>query len=711
MKNKNQFPFFKNRTLLLLSMIFFGWFSLAAQTETEKEENEEEEDILELSVFEVEATQGQGYLSRDAVSGLKMNKDLLDIPQSVQIVTRDVIEDLGTYGNTHQTVKYVVSGIQPLGGGSDSNFGRGFRGSDTYTNGVQEIGFFPDNANIDRVEIVKGPAAVLFSGRVTLAGLTNKITKKPLHSNYRNVRVIVGSKDFYRGEIDLTGPFSFWDEKLQYRLIFSVEDTKRNNRTLEFSKKKSVFASLQYTPSPATTLRFEFAATEIHNNGITNGILDPEDGRPWEGAGRFESFVPPWGEGLIDIIRFRSDIIHRFNKVWEMKIHSFYWQIDWDIHEGRLLGQPNFDTNLINTWVFSRLNQQQRFGVSNDHSLKYRLFGLDLQTNFGILYDRHRNQSIQWDARDNIMLSLTDPDFSTFPNPLGEGDAWDRRTRSSATRTLRLVADRLPTLQSYTNIYFMQTVNLWEDKLSIVGGFSYQEINKRQEKSAYPKRIGAVFKPVPGVALFVNYGTTTQPQNGFDEFGNTIPHLEGTVKEVGFKTDLWDGRLFSTVTFFDLTLDKLRVVAINDDGLVFFEVGNQQTNQGIEVDLGFKPLPNLTIITTYYAGDLVDQDGAKTRNVIDNSYSFLAKYDFTEGPLTGFSAGINYYKQGLRTSPVPFAPYDVWGATFAYQKDQWRIRVQIENLEDENYVFGGFSNTRAEFGPPLGVKFSFDYTF
>ncbi len=96
-------------------MILFGWFSLAAQTETEEEEDEEE--ILELSVFEVEATQGQGYLSRDAVSGLKMNKDLLDIPQSVQIVTRDVIEDLGTYGNTHQTIKYVVSGVQPLGGG------------------------------------------------------------------------------------------------------------------------------------------------------------------------------------------------------------------------------------------------------------------------------------------------------------------------------------------------------------------------------------------------------------------------------------------------------------------------------------------------------------------------------------------------------------------------------------------------------------------
>ena len=552
MKNKDQFPFFKNRTLLLLSMIFFGWFSLAAQTETEKEENEEEE-ILELSVFEIEATQDRGYIARHAVSGLKMNKDLLDIPQSVQIVTRDVIEDLGTYGNTHQTIKYVVSGIQPLGGGFDSNFGRGFRGSDSYTDGVMEIGFYPDNADVDSVEIVKGPAAVLFSGRVSLAGLTNKITKKPLHRNYRNVRFIVGSDDFYRAEIDLTGPFSFWDEKVQYRVIAATEDTQRMNRTNEFSKKKSIFGSLQYTPSPATTVRFAFKYAWVHNNGITNGIVG-EDGRAWEGGGKFESFVPPWGEGKIDIIRFRSDIIHRFNKVWEMKIHSFYWQIDWDIHEGRLLGQPNFDTNLINTWVFSRLNQQQRLGVSNDHSLKYRLGGLDLQTDFGIYYDRHRNQSIQWDARDNIMLSLTDPDFSTFPNPLGEGN-WNRRTRSSADRTLRLVADRLPTLQSYTNAHFMQTVNLWEDKLSIVGGFSYQEIHKRQAKTAWPKRAGLVFKPVPGVALFLNYGTTVQPQNGLDELGNTIPHLEGTVKEIGFKTDLWDGRLFSTVTYFDLVLD------------------------------------------------------------------------------------------------------------------------------------------------------------
>ena len=117
--------------------------------------------------------------------------------------------------------------------------------------------------------------------------------------------------------------------------------------------------------------------------------------------------------------------------------------------------------------------------------------------------------------------------------------------------------------------------------------------------------------------------------------------VEGVVKEIGLKTNLWDGRLISTITFFDLTLDNLRSEVFDPvGGLNFFIVSEkEQVNRGIEVDLGVKPLPNLTIIATAYAGDLVDQDGGKLPSVIDNSYSFLAKYDFIEGPLTGFSAG------------------------------------------------------------------------
>ena len=147
MKYQNLFLLFRNRTLLSLSVILFGWLCLAAQTETENEE----EEVLVLSVFEVEASQDQGYLSSDAISGLKINKNLLDIPQAIQIVTRDVIEDLGTYGNVFETVKYVVSGVQPLAD-IDSNTARGFRGSDTFTDGVLERGLSAEHVNIDRVE-------------------------------------------------------------------------------------------------------------------------------------------------------------------------------------------------------------------------------------------------------------------------------------------------------------------------------------------------------------------------------------------------------------------------------------------------------------------------------------------------------------------------------------------------------------------------------
>ena len=93
----------------LISMIGAG---VTSAQETDSDESEKtDKEIIQLSAFQVESTQGGGYLSHHATSGFRSRKELLDIPQAITVVPRDLIDDLGQFRNEVDIVKYAAAGI------------------------------------------------------------------------------------------------------------------------------------------------------------------------------------------------------------------------------------------------------------------------------------------------------------------------------------------------------------------------------------------------------------------------------------------------------------------------------------------------------------------------------------------------------------------------------------------------------------------------
>ena len=118
------------------------------------------DEVVRLSNFEVKSTADQGYLAKQTATGLKTGADLMNLPVSVTIIPRELIDDVGEYrAGLAQTMEFVAAGVVNYGD-SDAEFMRGLRGPTPGLDGSLEPNAYNDLANIDSVDVLKGPAAV-----------------------------------------------------------------------------------------------------------------------------------------------------------------------------------------------------------------------------------------------------------------------------------------------------------------------------------------------------------------------------------------------------------------------------------------------------------------------------------------------------------------------------------------------------------------------
>jgi len=169
------------------------------------------------------AEHGDRYLPASATTGLKIDAPLRDVPQTVNVVTREVIRDQGA-----RSVQDVMKNVPGVGlavgdGQRDALVIRGFTAlSDILLDGVRDDAqYFRDLYNIDRIEVVKGPAAVLY-GRGSSGGVVNLVTRKPGFAPSAEVGATVGSYGLKRGDVAINRPVG---DTLALRLDAAAEDS------------------------------------------------------------------------------------------------------------------------------------------------------------------------------------------------------------------------------------------------------------------------------------------------------------------------------------------------------------------------------------------------------------------------------------------------------------------------------------------------------
>ena len=649
---------------------------------------------------------------------------MLENPQSVQVIPRQVLED--------QQVLDLDEALRNIGGASvSSTEGRGFQVNLRGFEGVPVFrdGFrlyspngngdaagqnFPEIANIERIEVLRGPASALF-GQIDPGGAVNVVTKKPLETPFAEVALQVGSDGLLRPRIDVSGPLSE-NGNLLYRLnaVYLSEDGFRDfDQDIE---RFFVSPSLTWKISDRTDLNLQLE------------YLD--DQRP------LDTGLVAFGDGLADIPQDRvlgelDDEIsseyfsagytleHRFSDNWQLRNAFRYIRNADDISAalsfpfiGGLdeatgtLNRVFGEQEVVNTTYALQTNAVGEFSTGPiDHRL---LLGLDLAR-----YELKSESFTDFSLR--IPINIFNPVYGAVARPersdeILSGDGID-------TDSLR--------------IYVQDQMQITDD-LSLVAGISYEtteqtttdlidEAESELNEDAFTPLIGLVYQPLDNLSLYANYSQSFLPNSAVTIAGDPLEPEEGEGFEVGVKAELLDQRLLATLAYFNLT--KQNVATADPTNPRFSVATGEQQSEGIELDIIGEILPGWNIIGSYaYIDAEVTEDnrvepGNRLPGVPEHSASVWTTYKIQSGDLAGlgFGLGFNWVdkRQGDLDNSFDLDSYFLTNAAISYGRDNWQFALNFRNLFDVDFVTGApRTRTRGiEPGEPFTVVGSFSYRF
>src|SRR5690606_34070127 len=267
----------------------------------------------------------------------KVATPIKELPQSISYITKELINDQQAF-RTGEVVKNI-SGINQFSGYDDFTL-RGFRSSNQLINGLRAGSNFwtqPLNFNLERIEVIKGPASALFANSDP-GGTINRVTKKPLDEDRKSIQFSTGSFNTYRAALDFTGPMNE-QKNLLYRLNLAYQDTE-SFRILQGRTDIMIAPSFTFLPSDKTSVNFDMVYT------IGQGRLDR--GQPIFGAtagtdlystpismaiGKVDDYLNE------DNLFITASLQHKFSKRTSLNVSYMKFSVKEDLMEHRTSNQ------------------------------------------------------------------------------------------------------------------------------------------------------------------------------------------------------------------------------------------------------------------------------------------------------------------------------------------------------------------------------------
>ncbi|MEH2333118.1 TonB-dependent siderophore receptor [Nostoc sp.] len=695
--------------------LVFGVVSAATATQPpEKPTNEtkpEEPTAQQDEPIELVVTGEQdGYHVPDTSVGTRTDTPLRDIPQSIQVVPQQVIKDQQATRLTDvlkNVPGVVLGGRSPRDPLNVINI-RGFSAfSETLLNGVQDrsIGSVGFGSNIERVEVLKGPASVLF-GQGGLSGQVNLVTKQPLRDPFYFVETSIGSYNSYSGAIDLSGPLN--DSKtVLYRLNASAGT---NESFIDFYDQQQYLiaptVSWQISDRTKLTLEASYSLAEgPYDFGIPaqGSVLPNPNGRiP---RNRFLS-EPNLNDTSNGAFRIGYNFEHRFSENWQAR--------------------SVFQTSLFRL----RRNLVAPFGLQDDlRTIDRGVEDFDFDENAynldNYVVAKLTTGSIKHELVAGFNLNKTDTNSKALFNDTTPLNVFNPVYGTATQATLPDFA--LKNTVQQLGFYLQDQITLAENLKVLLGGRfdianqKYEDLIAQtsdfKQAEAFSPRVGIVYQPIKPISLYASYSRSFN--QGTSAFGAALPEPErGTQYEIGVKADLTD-RLATTLAFYDLTRTNLSADDPNDSRRTI-QIGEQRS-RGIEFDISGEILPGWNIIAGYaYTDAEITKDnpltvGNQLNNVPRHALNLWTTYEIQSGSLKGLGLGVGAFYYGNRQADldntVELPSYIRTDAAIYYKRDNYRAAINIKNLFDSDYFVSAQNVNRIIPGDPLTIQGTISWQF
>jgi iron complex outermembrane recepter protein len=690
-------------------------------------------EMVALSVFEIPSDGDRGYLSNWATSASRIRMPVKDITQVVTVFNHEFLEDMAPLDLT-DILRYAPNVDVDDGLGERFDI-RGNAISVPLLNGIRAPRKFPtDQADVERVELLSGPASVLYGNVLGLGGVVNRVTKRPRHKPQTSLSLrYADANRMVRSVLDTTGPLGE-SGRAAYRVFLVAEDGRFYKDhsyvrryaiypkfLFKLGRTTSVLVELDYTRARSSAgqqhgrnydyILYRTAAGDLVTSPATGGarntpvIIDvPDRANPEEDLVR----------GRLEHRSLMFTLTSELSAQWSLRLAGFYAQ------NNPVWAEPMVAATLSPDFTIARGRLRERDRKLGNHYLQadaaghFEIGRALLNTVFGVEYS--------WDIPRNYFREMApgtrlapfdfmNPVYGT-PRPDLPVYYWDD------TRTYQWAA------------FGMAQLKLLDDRTVLNVGariLDYRQSSRSNETDG-PVRLdgrtgiipnaGILHRITPDIGVYYGYNEgyipSTSPQKG----GALLPPVKGRQHEIGAKLSLLGGRISATTAAYQLT----RVNSTETHPVTFESVpSGASRSRGIEVTGIISATDYWQFVAGYSTTERIrtrslneDIIGQPTGNVLKEKYSVWTRYRFTNPPLKGLAVGfgINYQspkpiRYESATLPAITLPgRTLFDALATYDIGRsLRLQVNVKNLTDRTFYTAG-TVTRFSVGQPRTISFS-----
>jgi len=696
-----------------------------------------QEDIVTMDAFSVNQSADTGYKAANSVSATRVAVPISSLPMNLTAFTQDFISDQKAY-DLYDVIKWAPGVHQDnisQTGWARYNM-RGFTSSAVQRDGFSSFRFI-DTTNIARVEVIKGPASLLY-GQINPGGVINYITKKPEAKASTSLETDIGSNGYSKVMGDSTGAVPGTGGKLLYRVVGMYE----NIQEFEVigSGTKQMFApSLTWKPIPEVTLSVSYENFKRNERDAQTSVVvafvNGTGTRPYQGLPRDFSFA---GEG--DFMQFFNqalnvDLTARLGDHLQLRVQ--YEASDYN-QRWRATGQGG--TGLLSQTVINyfypngtltsadAMYRRNRYELQEGNERAgqaelvgdYTVGGVKLRPLVGY---KKLFGSYYHGKQYNNTTNVASP-YYLKPWDLRDPSTWDRSVPFGIDKLI--MAANTSSLSDGQSYYAVLSAGLFDDKLNILGGYAHHETHNSPSwnyitnaktssdvyRDANVPQVGALYKLTKELGAFVSYSESFVANSSMLTVKNVPttpaePSL-GKGKEAGLKFDLFNGKLSGTFSIYEMTVNPTGIITITDgtapDGTTYFTQiqGGSQKSTGQELDLLYTPMDGLQFMASFshcnarYVQHPTNSsyNGTRLVGTPDDMLNLWSKYSFRDGVLKGAYIGGGFNYVGVTThqgaNPTVLMPgYTTWDISLGYNfkacNRPWKVDLLIKNVFDKLY--------------------------
>lgn len=651
----------------------------------------------------------------EAVTIGKQGINPMDLPQSSSIVTSRVIKE--QQASRLSDVMKNVSGVamgESRGSTAEKFFARGYSlgSNDFFKNGSRyNSGSIPEISTLERVEVLKGSAAMLY-GNVTSGAIINLVTKRPEFENGGEISFRTGSFDSYKPTGDIYGPIT---KDLAFRVIGTFENNGSYRNNVK-SDKYYINPSLLYKPGKNTDVLLQ--ADYLKYDLTPDFGIGSLDGKIPTNIARSSSYNTPWAFNRVTQTTASATVDHKINDSWKLNIIGSYQLFHRNYYSTeRIQADAGGDWSRFLTrskTAEDYYTVQANFsGLLNTGKIKHRvLIGSDA--------DKYLNTSHTFNfqtAYDKINLLNPDKYQARVDMPFAQDSL---RTEAPTFRMGYYVQDLIDLSEKFkllAGLRWSYQKAFSADIYNLVAGTRSKSNAASTVDQAFSPRFGIVYQPVKTASLFASYSNNFSVNKGIDIYDQALRPSIIDQFEAGIKNDFLNGKLSANFTVYKIINNNLAQQAeflkdgatINTDSNIK-ELSGQTTSDGVEFELSGMIIPGMRFMSgysynfmrftktsgtqgSYVEGERLVSNPAQTANA-------SVFYTFNSGKFTGIKIGASGYYIGKRSAGwnnragqtqtqsrlIPMNGFTTYDLSAGYSYNKFSLLAKISNITNElNY--------------------------